>query len=95
MVRPTALFGNSPLGTEDVVCVSNSRHEARMGEPKNQATGTAALLAVQREMRGAAATPIAARFGKPEEIARVVVFLASDDAAWLTGERISASGGLH
>ena len=52
MVRPTALFGNCPLGTEDVVCVSRSRHEARMGEPKNQATGTAALLAVQRENAG-------------------------------------------
>jgi 3-oxoacyl-[acyl-carrier protein] reductase len=44
---------------------------------------------------GAAVTPLAARFGKPEEIAPVIVFLASDGAAWLTGERISASGGLH
>jgi len=44
---------------------------------------------------GAAATPLGTRFGKPQEIAPVVVFLASDDAAWLTGERISASGGLH
>ncbi|HKD67103.1 MAG TPA: glucose 1-dehydrogenase [Candidatus Binataceae bacterium] len=44
---------------------------------------------------GLAATPLAARFGKPEEIAPVIVFLASDDAAWLTGERINASGGLH
>jgi len=44
---------------------------------------------------GVAATPLGARFGQPHEIAPVVVFLASDDAAWLTGERISASGGLH
>ncbi len=44
---------------------------------------------------GAAATPLGARFGRPEEIAPVIVFLASDDAAWLTGERINASGGLH
>jgi 3-oxoacyl-[acyl-carrier protein] reductase len=44
---------------------------------------------------GAAATPLGARFAQPKEIAPVVVFLASDDAAWLTGERISASGGLH
>jgi 3-oxoacyl-[acyl-carrier protein] reductase len=42
-----------------------------------------------------AATPLGARFGRPEEIAPAVVFLASDDAAWLTGERISASGGVH
>ena len=37
-------------------------------------------------------TPLG-RFGQPEDIARVAVFLASDDAAWLTGERITASGG--
>jgi 3-oxoacyl-[acyl-carrier protein] reductase len=43
----------------------------------------------------AAGTPLGARFAEPEEIAPVIVFLASDDAAWLTGERISASGGLH
>jgi 3-oxoacyl-[acyl-carrier protein] reductase len=44
---------------------------------------------------GASATPLGARFGTPEEIAPVIVFLASDDSAWLTGERINASGGLH
>ncbi len=38
---------------------------------------------------------LGARFGRPEEVAPVAVFLASDDAAWLTGERINASGGLH
>jgi 3-oxoacyl-[acyl-carrier protein] reductase len=42
-----------------------------------------------------AATPLGARFGRPEEIAPSVVFLASDDAAWLTGERLNASGGVH
>jgi 3-oxoacyl-[acyl-carrier protein] reductase len=42
-----------------------------------------------------AATPLGARFGRPEEIAPAVIFLASDDAAWLTGERINASGGVH
>jgi 3-oxoacyl-[acyl-carrier protein] reductase len=39
-----------------------------------------------------AMTPLG-RFGQPEDIARVAVFLASNDSAWLTGERISASGG--
>jgi 3-oxoacyl-[acyl-carrier protein] reductase len=37
-------------------------------------------------------TPLG-RLGQPEDIAKVAVFLASDDSAWLTGERISASGG--
>jgi 3-oxoacyl-[acyl-carrier protein] reductase len=39
-------------------------------------------------------TPLG-RIGQPDDIANVAVFLASDDAAWLTGERISASGGLR
>jgi 3-oxoacyl-[acyl-carrier protein] reductase len=43
----------------------------------------------------AATTPLGARFGWPEDVAPAVVFPASDDAAWLTGERVSASGGLH
>ena len=33
------------------------------------------------------------RLGKPEEIARCVAFLASDDAAFITGATISANGG--
>jgi 3-oxoacyl-[acyl-carrier protein] reductase len=43
----------------------------------------------------AASTPLGGRWGLPQDIAPVVVFLASDDSAWLTGERISASGGLR
>jgi 3-oxoacyl-[acyl-carrier protein] reductase len=43
----------------------------------------------------AAATPLGGRFGRPEEIAPAVVFLASNDSAWLTGERINASGGVR
>jgi 3-oxoacyl-[acyl-carrier protein] reductase len=40
-----------------------------------------------------ASTPLG-RLGTPADIARVVVFLASDDSAWVTGEIIRASGGL-
>jgi 3-oxoacyl-[acyl-carrier protein] reductase len=39
-----------------------------------------------------AETPLG-RFGQPEDIAGVAVFLASEDSRWLTGERITASGG--
>lgn len=41
-----------------------------------------------------AATPLG-RLGQPDDIARVVTFLASDDARWVTGARINASGGLE
>lgn len=33
------------------------------------------------------------RLGEPEEIARIVVFLASDEAGFITGSTISANGG--
>ena len=33
------------------------------------------------------------RLGQPADIARVALFLASDQSSWVTGERISASGG--
>jgi acetoacetyl-CoA reductase len=33
------------------------------------------------------------RLGEPEEIARIVVFLASDDAGFITGSTVSANGG--
>jgi 3-oxoacyl-[acyl-carrier protein] reductase len=36
-----------------------------------------------------------ARFGKPEEVANAIVFLASDDASYITGEVLCVDGGLH
>jgi len=39
-------------------------------------------------------TPLG-RIGKPEDIAPIAVFLASEDSGWLTGETLLASGGLR
>jgi 3-oxoacyl-[acyl-carrier protein] reductase len=41
-----------------------------------------------------AQTPLG-RTGQPDDIAALAVFLASDDARWLTGEKILATGGLR
>jgi 3-oxoacyl-[acyl-carrier protein] reductase len=41
-----------------------------------------------------AKTPLG-RFGKPDDIAQVAVFFASDAAAWLTGEIVHVSGGAR
>jgi acetoacetyl-CoA reductase len=35
------------------------------------------------------------RLGEPEEIARCVVFLASDDAGFITGSTLTANGGQY
>ncbi|EXJ82885.1 hypothetical protein A1O3_06701 [Capronia epimyces CBS 606.96] len=34
------------------------------------------------------------RLGEPDDIAKVVVFLASDDAQWVTGQNIAVDGGF-
>ena len=34
------------------------------------------------------------RMAQPDDIAPVVVFLASDDARWITGETVHVDGGL-
>jgi len=39
-------------------------------------------------------TPLG-RIGKPEDIAPAVVFLASNDSAWITGETLYISGGMR
>ncbi len=35
------------------------------------------------------------RLGEPEEIARCVVFLASDEAGFITGSTLTANGGQY
>jgi len=44
---------------------------------------------------GAIAQTSLGRIGQPEDIASVAVFLASDEAGWITGESLVAGGGLR
>jgi len=37
----------------------------------------------------------AGRFGEPEEVAKLILFLASDQASYITGQVLSIDGGLH
>ena len=46
-----------------------------------------------RRVKQLAAIPLG-RFGAPEEVAGVVRFLASDEAAWITGQTLCVDGGL-
>ncbi|WGY45356.1 SDR family oxidoreductase [Vibrio sp. ABG19] len=44
-------------------------------------------------MKDIVATIPAGRFGKPEEVAKAVLYLASDDSAWTVGSEIVIDGG--
>ena len=52
-------------------------------------------LIKNREVRAAVTslTPLG-RVGQPDDVARVILFLASDEAAWVTGQIVDASGGF-
>jgi len=49
----------------------------------------------EEEQRKMAADIPLKRLGKPEEIAAAICFLASDEAAYITGEEIDINGGSH
>ncbi|KAB0681798.1 glucose 1-dehydrogenase [Aureimonas leprariae] len=59
-----------------------------------EGTRTAGITGSEMEAGMVAQTPLG-RAGQPEDIGGVVAFLASDDARWVTGDVISASGGIH
>lgn len=59
--------------------------------------GTEMVMAVPEKVMNERILPQipVGRLGQPEEIARCVVFLASDDAGFITGSTISANGGQY
>jgi 3-oxoacyl-[acyl-carrier protein] reductase len=66
------------------------------GATLSEGTVAAGLYGVGSEFEKqlVAMTPLG-RIGAPSDIAKIAVFLASDDSGWLTGEIILASGGLR
>lgn len=59
--------------------------------------GTEMVMAVPKEVLDSKVIPQipVGRLGEPEEIARCVLFLASDEAGFVTGSTISANGGQY
>jgi 3-oxoacyl-[acyl-carrier protein] reductase len=62
------------------------------GVVESEGTHAAGVIGSDLQKTVEASAPLG-RIGQPEDVAKVAVFLASDDSGWLTGERISASGG--
>ncbi|MFA8390829.1 glucose 1-dehydrogenase [Burkholderia ubonensis] len=59
-----------------------------------EGTHSAGVIGSDFETGALSQTPLG-RLGQPDDIAAIAVFLASDDARWMTGERIVASGGMR
>lgn len=59
--------------------------------------GTKMVMAIPQEILDSKILPQipVARLGKPEEIAGLVAYLSSDEAAFVTGANISINGGQH
>ena len=64
------------------------------GGVETEGTHTAGVIGSDLEKQMIASTPLG-RIGQPDDIARVALFLASEDAGWVTGERITAAGGYR
>jgi len=62
------------------------------GMVESEGTHSAGFIGSDFQKNVEAQAPLG-RIGQPEDVAKVAVFLASDESSWLTGERISASGG--
>jgi 3-oxoacyl-[acyl-carrier protein] reductase len=64
------------------------------GGVETEGTHRIGVIGSDFEKQMVAETPLG-RLGQPVDIAQVAVFLASEESGWLTGERITASGGLR
>ena len=64
------------------------------GGVETEGTHTAGIIGSDFEKQMVASTPLGP-IGQPDDIAKVAVFLASDDSAWLTSERVVAAGGAQ
>ena len=64
------------------------------GMTNTEGTQSAGVIGSDYEKTLIAQTPLG-RIGKPDDIADVVTFIASDDARWVTGSLLQAGGGLR
>ncbi len=62
------------------------------GGVETEGSHTLGMIGGDLEKQIVSQTPLG-RIGQPNDIAKVAVFLASDDSEWINGERISVSGG--
>lgn len=100
---PGASIYAGTKGAVDTITVGLSRELASRnirvnniapGGVETEGTHTAGVMGSDLEKQLIAQTPLG-RMGQPQDIAKIALFLASDEAGWVTGERIQGSGGFQ
>ena len=64
------------------------------GVVETEGSQSAGFIGSDAEVKLVANTPLG-RTGQPADISKVALFLASDESAWITGEKISVTGGIY
>lgn len=100
---PGASIYAATKGAVDTITVGLSRELAPRkirvnniapGGVETEGTHTVGMIGSDLEKQLVAMTPLG-RMGQPQDIAKIALFLASDDAGWVTGERIHGAGGFR
>lgn len=103
MPLPTGSVYSATKAALDAITVSLSKefsgrniriNSILPGIVETEGSRSGGFIGSEAETKLVANTPLG-RTGQPDDIAKVAVFLASDDAAWITGEKISVSGGIY
>ncbi|NYF78711.1 SDR family NAD(P)-dependent oxidoreductase [Granulicella arctica] len=96
----TAIYGGTKHAVDGVTRVLSKELGAKKirvnsinpGLVETEGTVSFGVIGSDMEKTFVAQTPLG-RTGQPEDIAKLAVFLASEDAGWVTGELLVASGG--
>jgi 3-oxoacyl-[acyl-carrier protein] reductase len=100
---PMSSVYSATKGAIDTLTVALSRELApkkirvnsvNPGVTETEGVHAIGFLGGDQEKQFVANTPLG-RVGQPDDIAKAVVFLASDDSRWITGEAVRVSGGLR
>ncbi len=96
--RPFGLaYGAAKAGVISVtksLAVAMAPHSIRVNCVVPGTIDTEALYKLRKEVLDGALQRVAlGRVGQPEEVARAVLFLASDDASYITGQSLGVDGG--
>ena len=103
LTPPTSSIYSATKGAVDAVTAVLSKelgprkirvNSINPGGVETEGVHTMGIIGTDFQKEMIAATPLG-RFGQPDDIAPIAVFLASENSGWLTGETLLASGGYR